>query len=168
MMQMREVQVSDNGISEYDLSAYLCKEFKIKLEDESFYLEYFKSFSVENMDGVLQIKFRENTPYQECFNTGNSKILFLDETSSNFKMDTDFFLLTPKSAKSLNSQFKREKNVYINTSHGFENGEVITISSAIGSVNLKVEISTNLRNDCVLIYSGTLGVNNLTSSKHSY
>jgi len=51
---------------------------------------------------------------------------------------------------------------------GYEERKNITISSVNGSVTLKVNYNDDLRKDCVLIYSGTRGVNNLTTSKHSY
>lgn len=44
---------------------------------------------------------------------------------------------------------------------------MITISSHTGKVTLKVKNDDRVRVDCVLIYSGTKGVNNLTTSKHS-
>lgn len=79
----------------------------------------------------------------------------------------NFFLITPKSPHSLNSQYKREDSVYINSSLGFDEGESITVSSSNGTVSLEVKHNDDLRPDCVLIYSGTKGANNLTSSKHS-
>ena len=51
---------------------------------------------------------------------------------------------------------------------GFIENEIISIESETGSVNLMVKICDDLRDDCVLIYSGTKGVNNLTTSLHSY
>ncbi|MEA2099703.1 MAG: molybdopterin-dependent oxidoreductase, partial [Campylobacterota bacterium] len=44
MMFMDKVRDSKDGISEYDLSAYLCREFDIEIEDEDFYIKHFKSF----------------------------------------------------------------------------------------------------------------------------
>ncbi|MEN8303884.1 MAG: molybdopterin dinucleotide binding domain-containing protein [Campylobacterota bacterium] len=75
--------------------------------------------------------------------------------------------MTPKSATSLNSQFNRQEYVYLHSSLGFKDGSEVVISSLNGRVTLPVKNIDNLREDCVLIYSGTRGVNNLTSSKHS-
>ena len=77
-------------------------------------------------------------------------------------------MITPKSPKSLNSQFSRDDKVYLPSSMGYKTDEIVSISSINGSVKLKVEVNDDLRDDCVLIYSGTKGVNNLTSSLHSY
>jgi Anaerobic dehydrogenases, typically selenocysteine-containing len=83
-------------------------------------------------------------------------------------MEEKLFLLTPKSPKSLNSMFRREKCVYLNSKLGLNEGEEVLISSQNGSVKLRVKLDDDVREDCVLIYSGTCGVNNLTSSKHAY
>ena len=168
MMLMPKVDNINNGISEYDLSVYLSKEFNIPLESEEFYLNYFKNFSIKNIDGDLYVQGREEIPYKDGFNTKNKKFEFLEEFDADFNMRDNLFLITPKSSRSLNSQFNREDNVYLNSSHGFIDNEKILISSSYGSVELKVKISNDIREDCVLIYSGTKGVNNLTSSKQSF
>jgi len=93
--------------------------------------------------------------------------LFLEEYDVRQNAEGELYLITPKSPTSLNSQFKRDAYVYINASHGFKEGEVVEVSSPNGSVELPVKLSEDLRDDTVLIYSGTRGVNNLTSSKHS-
>jgi anaerobic selenocysteine-containing dehydrogenase len=48
MMNMLKVKDTDDGISEYELSAYLCKKFGIELKTETEYIEHFKSFSGNN------------------------------------------------------------------------------------------------------------------------
>ncbi len=167
MSLMPKVADSEYGISEYDLSAYLCKEFGIELESESFYLEHFKNFSVKKMDGLLHVENREEVPYQDGFDTDDGEFAFLEEYEATIQESEKIFLITPKSVTSLNSQFKREESVYMHSSLGYGEGEVVKISSDNGSVELKVKHNDDLRDDCVLIYSGTRGVNNLTSSRHS-
>lgn len=167
IMFMPKVSESEFGISEYDLSAYMCKEFNIELQTEEFYLQYFKNFALQNEDGSWQVKMREETPYKEGLDTDDGEFHFLEEFDQNINLKEKLFLITPKSATSLNSQFKRDNSVYLHSSHGFHEDEIVTITSAKGSVKLKVKIDNDVRDDCVLIYSGTKGVNNLTSSKHS-
>ena len=159
MMFMDKVLDSEDGISEYDLSAFLCNEFGIKIESESFYIEHFKSFKDRDIEDI---------PYKDGFDTDDGEFLFLEEFESDSKSDDKLFLITPKSSKSLNSQFHRESYVYLHTSLGFKEDEEVSISSENGSVKLKVKNSDDLREDTILIYSGTKGVNNLTTSKHSY
>ena len=159
MSNMQKVKECEFGISEYDLSAYLCKEFGIDLKSEDEYLEYFKSFSSRNIDDIA---------YKNGFDTPDGEFLFLEELEIPKIKSDAIYLITCKSPKSLNSQFNREKKVYLNSSFGYKNNELVTISSTNGSVSLHVEVNDDLREDCVLIYSGTKGVNNLTSSLHSY
>lgn len=159
MMFMDKVAHSDFGISEYDLSAFLCNEFGIKIESESFYIEHFKSFKDRDIEYI---------PYKDGFDTDDGEFLFLEEFESDSKSDDKLFLITPKSSKSLNSQFHRESYVYLHPSLGCKDNEEVSISSESGSVKLKVKNSDDLREDTVLIYSGTKAVNNLTTSKHSY
>ncbi|MFA6195070.1 MAG: molybdopterin-dependent oxidoreductase [Sulfurimonas sp.] len=168
MMPMEKVAEVNYGISEYDLTAYLCRAFEISLESEAFYLEHFKSFSVQKTDGTRHVESRNEVPYKNGFDTKDGEFQFLEEFEVDFNMSEKLFLLTPKSFTSLNSQFNRQESVYLHPSLGFNEDEVVTISSACGSVRLKVKYNYDLRNDCVLIYSGTKGVNNLTTSKHSH
>ncbi|EDZ61411.1 molybdopterin oxidoreductase [Sulfurimonas gotlandica GD1] len=168
MMFMNKVAETEIGISEYDLSAYLCNYFNVNIESEEFYLKHFKNFSIEKMDGVYHVKDREEIPYQNGFDTEDGEFLFLDEYENNLEKNEMLNLITMKSDTSLNSQFNRQENVYLNSSLGFIDDEIVKISSTNGSVELKVKLNDDLRDDCVLIFSGTKGVNDLTSSKHSY
>ena len=159
MMFMDKVVDSADGISEYDLSAFLADEFDVKLESEDFYIEHFKSFKTRDIEDVV---------YKNGFDTDDGEFLFLEEFESDSKSDDKLFLITPKSIRSLNSQFHREESVYLNSSLGFDENQEVTISSEVGSVKLKVKLNDDIREDSILIYSGTKGVNNLTTSKHSY
>ncbi|MEA3371464.1 MAG: molybdopterin-dependent oxidoreductase [Campylobacterota bacterium] len=167
MMSMSAVDEINAGISEYELSAFLCEEFGINLESEEFYLSHFKSFAFEKEDGCFEIKNRENTPYKEGFDTDDGKFVYLESYKPFQDENSKLYLITPKSATSLNSQFNREKFVYLHSSLGFKEGSEIVVSSENGEVTLPVKINSDLRDDCVLIYSATEGVNNLTTSKHS-
>lgn len=168
MLEMPQQTISEFGISEYALSAYLCKHFGVSLESEAFYISHFLNQSVQKRDGVRVVENREEIPYQNGFDTDNGEFQFPDEIDVASHNDNKLFLITSKSAKSLNSQFSRETNVYLHSSLGFYEGETIRISSAVGHVDLNVKINDDLRKDCVLIYSGTKGVNMLTTSLQSY
>lgn len=155
------------GISEYDLAKHLCEAFDIELKTQEYYLESFKRFAIKNEDETFVVKDRETIPYKDGFDTQTKEFLFLEEFEKIDSTDNKLHLITPKSQTSLNSQFAREQFVYLHSSLGFESGSTVKISSITGSVNLVVKHNNDLRNDCVLIYSATPGVNNLTSSKHS-
>ena len=167
-LEMPQQIESEYGISEYALSHFLCSSFGIELKDEVYYLEHFKSFAKELEDGSLEVMGRETIPYKDGFDTDDGEFLFLDELEIQKDTDKRLFLITPKSPKSLNSQFKREAYVYLHKSLGFIDDTVVLVTSESGSVKLPVKNSELLREDCVLIYSGVKGLNNLTTSKHSY
>lgn len=167
MSLMPKVAESQYGISEYDLSAHLCKEFGIELKSEDFYIQHFKNLAVKKIDGLLHVENIEEVPYQDGFDTDDGEFAFIEGHESTIQDDKKLFLITPKSVTSLNSQFNREDCLYLHSSLGYNEGEVLRVSSDNGTVELKVKHNDDLRDDCVLIYSGTRGVNNLTSSKHS-
>jgi len=167
MMFMNKVADSNIGISEYELAKYLCGEFDIDLKSEEFYLEYFKSYVIKQSDGFWHVQNRDEIAYENGFDTDDGEFVFLEEFDKRSASKDKLYLITPKSSKSLNSQFDREKYVYLNPALGLLEDEEVIVKSACGSVVLKVKPSENVRKDCVLIYSGTKGVNNLTTSKYA-
>ncbi len=168
LLEMPKVKEVDFGISEYDLAAALCEEFEIDIQSEEEYLRHFKKYAVLNMEGVKEVESREDVPYKEGFDTDDGEFCFMDELDFDMDMENDFFLITPKAKSSLNSQFKREKHAYLHPSLGVKDGEMIEVISDFGSVVLPVKTTEDVRGDCVLIYSGTPGVNNITPDHHSY
>jgi anaerobic selenocysteine-containing dehydrogenase len=168
MMFMDKVLESQDGISEYDLTNHLCREFDIELKSEEFYIKHFKSFAESGNDGEFCVKDREDIPYKDGFDTDDGEFVFLEEFEAHKPDDNKLFLITPKSDTSLNSQFHTKNCVYLHPSLGFLDKERVEITSVCGSVVLEVCLSEDVRKDSVLIYSGTEGVNNLTTSKHSF
>jgi len=156
------------GVSEYELAQFLCKEFDIELQSETEYIQHFRKFSKEQEDGSLLVNKRETIPYQNGFDSDDGEFVFLEEFESLVTNNEKMHLITPKSPKSLNSQFKREEHVYLHPSLGYEEGEEVELFSINASIILNVKHNEDLREDCVLIYSGTKGVNYLTPSQHSY
>lgn len=159
---------SDIGISEYQLARFLCESFGVELKTEQEYIEHFKSFGVVKINGMFEVEERQEIPYQDGFDTDDGEFVFLEEFDALQESEEGMLhLLTSKSPKSLNSQFYRDSKVYLNDSHGIQNNEKIKVSSEFGEVVLDAQILNDLRDDCILIYSGTPGVNKLTSSRHS-
>ena len=167
MMMMNKQLESDVGLSEYELSSYLCDAFKIEIKAEKEYLEHFKNFGVQKINGCFEVEGREDIPYRDGFDTDDGEFIFLEEYEPLVSHMDEKCLITSKSLKSLNSQFQREECVYIHSSLGYKEGTQLKISSDNGTLILRVKHNDNLRDDCVLIYSGTRAVNNLTTSKHS-
>ncbi|MDD2356697.1 MAG: molybdopterin-dependent oxidoreductase [Thiovulaceae bacterium] len=168
MYEMPRQKVSEIGISEYELTKYLCDAFDVSLKNEEDYIAHFRSCAVKNEEGLLEVKGREKIAYENGFTTDNGKFLFLDELDSDRNESDELYLLTCKSATSLNSQFKTVQKVYLHPSLGYEENQLVEVSSSSGTVLLHVAFDERLREDCVLIYSGTNGVNMLTTSKKSY
>lgn len=166
MLKMNKIKEAEYGISEYALSRYLCDTFAVAIEDEEYYLNFFLSHGIEK-DGTLKVKNRESIPYLNGFSTDEEKFLFLEELDFDADFSSDLFLITPKSAKSLNSQFNSDEYVYLHPSLGYDDGEMVIISSVSGSITMKVKHNASLRADTLLIYSGNKMVNVLTSSKRT-
>jgi len=167
LQRMPVVQESRFGISEYALTEMLCKAFDVIIDSEQYYLDHFTAFGKKH-DAQTFVKGRQKIPYANGFETDDEMFEFLDEVDFDFDLENDLFLITSKSAKSLNSQFGREKNVYVHPQMGYLEGQRLRIVSKNGSVELEAVHDERLRPDSVLIYSGTEGVNNLTTSKLSY
>ncbi len=168
MYEMPRQKVSEIGISEYELTKFLCDAFDISLKNEEDYIAHFRSFAAKNEEGILEVKGREQIAYENGFTTDDDEFLFLEELDSDRNESDDLYLLTCKSATSLNSQFKVNDKVYLHPSLGYEENQLVEVSSLSGTVRLHVALDERLRADCVLIYSGTSGINHLTTSKKSY
>jgi anaerobic selenocysteine-containing dehydrogenase len=167
ILRMPGAVETETGISEYALAKALCDTFSIAMKEEAVYLEHFASFG-EEKNKMMRIKGRPEVPYAEGFDTDDGQFCFLEEADFDFDLENDLFLLTPKSAHSLNSQFNRESKVFLHPDAGYDEGARLRVSSPEGSLELEAAHDKRLRKDCVLIYSGTPGVNSLTSAKLSY
>lgn len=167
LLSMPCIRESEVGISEYDLAHAVNEVCGVELKSEADYIGHFTSFG-ELRDGMMKVKGREAIPYKDGFDTDDGQFLFLEELDLGFDLDNDLFLLTAKSPKSLNSQFNRESVAHVSPQSGFLDGQRLRIVSTTGSVELTARHDTRVRSDCVLIYSGTPGVNYLTPSLLSY
>ncbi|WP_345973165.1 molybdopterin-dependent oxidoreductase [Sulfurimonas diazotrophicus] len=167
MLEMPECETGETGISEYALCTALCTAFDVPLESEAYYLEHFLACGEAKDDKTL-VKGREALPYAEGFDTDDGQFLFLEEYDFDFDMEEDYFLVSPKSPRSLNSQFDRESRVFMHPECGFEEGASVRLVSEQGSLELPLAYDDRLLADCVLVYAGTPGVNNLTTSLRSF
>lgn len=165
LQEMPYITSSDIGIGEYDLAKRLCDTFGVVLENEEHYLHHFRSQILLN-EGTGYRPGIPDIPYEEGF--GNGEFVYPDEIDAGFSADEGFFLITVKHARGLNSQFNRPEGVYIHPEAGFEEGTRVRLSSPSGEVTMRVRLDERLRNDCILIYSGTPDANVLTPSLLSY
>ena len=161
MLKMPKIEESSIGISEYDLANYLTEEFKQdSLESEKFYIKYYEDQSKDSL-----INGRDDIAYADEFATDDGKFLLIDEADDDPLEDDGYFLVTAKSSKSLNSQFERETKAFFPLSAGVEVGQSVKLKSKYGEAEFEVDIHDGLRDDTILIYSGTLNVNYLTPNK---
>jgi len=179
IMPMRKVHDVDFGITEYDFTNEILKRLELPmLQAESYYLEYFLD-QCEKFDSCYRSPAHQAIPYQEGFGEdGDEEFNLIEEYHDDFinlkkytrarrrskkeRIISDYWLVTPKSAKSLNTQFKRDNQIVLHPSLGFKEGECIEVSSSYGSIKLYVKHSDRMRNDTVLIPANTHGVNQLT------
>lgn len=165
LQEMGRIFDSKSGISEYDLTKYLCDAFGIEWESESYYLDFFRK-QMDIREGVGYRRDIPEIPYRDGFENGEFE--FLDSIDLDIDSEEGFYLISAKYPKGLNSQFKRADGAYFHPEAGYEEGETVQLVSDAGSVEMRVKHDERLRTDCLLIYSGTPDVNVLTPSYLSY
>jgi anaerobic selenocysteine-containing dehydrogenase len=176
---MHKAIESEIGISEYDFTAELFRRLGLEgLRGEEEYLKEWIDQCRREGEQLLLPDYEE-LPYAEGFGEeGGEEFVFMDDFDDEFEDTrrfrkarklkqrdeeiTEFWLLTPKQNKSLNTQFHRPDRVHVPPSTGLEEGAQVIVSSEHGSVTLRAHIDERLRPDCVLIPAGTPGVNRLT------
>ncbi len=164
--EMHKVLESDIGISEYDFVAAMFERLGLEgLQSEQAYLDLWKQqFATANDYAVLP-DYQE-IPYQEGFGEESDALFaFIDEVEDDFDVETEegeYWLLSPKSAKSLNTQFVRGEKVLLPLNAGYTEGERVRVRSRYGEEQFDVKLSSDLREDCAVIYSGSIGLNKLT------
>jgi formylmethanofuran dehydrogenase subunit B len=176
---MHKVVESEIGISEYDFTRYLYGLFGWDgLESEQYYLDAWLT-QCKKHRGHLVSPAYEPLPYAKGFGReGGEPFHFIDDFQDDFintKRFTKYrkksqakpkeqrlWLLTPKTSKSINTQFVRDDRVVLNPVHGFAEGESVQVSSEHGEGHFRVHNSEYLRADTALITNNTIGVNCLT------
>lgn len=165
--RMSKFRESEIGISEYDLAYELCSHFNLSIPSQQECLNAFYDQMVSK-NGVNYRKNMPDIPYENGFETYSGQFEFMSEFDLVSNNDEELFLLTPKSAKSLNSQFHRSSGIHLHPKCGFSEGEMVKVTSQTGSLEFSVVYDERLRNDCAIIYAGTPGVNTFTPSLLSY
>jgi anaerobic selenocysteine-containing dehydrogenase len=178
---MRKTTSCDYGISEYDFTNTLLQQFGFDtLESEEYYLNFWLDQCEKNGNYHRSPAYQE-IPYADGFGEdGEEEFIFPDEFGDDFiktKQFTrarrkskkeviieDYWLITPKANKALNTQFQRDEHITLHPSLGFEESETIKVFSQWGEQTFKVKNCENMRNDSVLITANAIGVNFLTPS----
>jgi len=179
--QMNKIRESDYGISEYDFTNTLLQKFGFDaLESEKYYLELWLNQCTKEGEYYLSPAYQE-IPYENGFGEdGDEEFIFPDEFGDDFvktkqftrarkkskkeKIIEDYWLISSKGNKSLNTQFQRDNQVVVNPTLGFKDGQEVRVYSAYGEHNFRVKNNEEMREDSISITSNTIGVNFLTPS----
>jgi len=163
--KMHRVVQSEIGISEYDFTKKLFDAFGFEgLESEESYINAWLAQCKEENGNYISPAYEE-LPYQEGFGEeGKDRFEFIEVYDDDFINDEKFWLLTPKTNKALNTQFKRDNKVQLHPSLGYAKGELVRITSEYGTVDLEVVHTENVRENCIIVTNNILGINVLTPS----
>jgi len=176
---MHHVINSEVGISEYDFAEAVISRLGLEpLEEETHYLKHWMDQCQTHNDHAVSPIF-DPLPYADGFGKdGGEEFVFIDEYDDDnepaafrrfrkpkpYVFDGEYWLLTPKSLHALNSQYVRQRSVYLPPSAGFAQGERVRLSNEWGSLELEVVLSDDIHRECALVYVSTPGVNRLTPS----
>ncbi|MRI58851.1 MAG: molybdopterin oxidoreductase, partial [Epsilonproteobacteria bacterium] len=159
---MPKLQENDKALSEYELTKEMFKRFGLgDLEAEETYIEHFTKQLKKRGDYFVLPSFEE-VPYKDGF---EEPFCFIDEVEDEFDYVSEgYYLITPKPKNAINSQFKRDPFLYLPLRSGFKDEDRVIVSSKWGEVEMEVRLLAELRDDCVLAYSGS-AINYVTPPK---
>jgi len=176
---MRKVHDCEYGISEYNFTNTLLQKFGFNaLESEEHYINLWLEQCKKDGDYYVHPAYKE-TPYKDGFGEdGDEEFIFPDEFEDDFiktkqftrarkkskkeVVISDYWLITPKANKALNTQFQRDNKIILNPSLGFNDGEEVKVFSKHGEQNFIVKNCEDMREDSILITANAIGVNFLT------
>jgi len=176
---MKKINHATYGISEYDFTTNLLQKLGFDaLKEEEYYLNLWLEQCEKKENHYLSPAYQE-IPYANSFGEDEDEaFVFIEEYDDDFiktKQFTrarkkskkevavsEYWLISPKAIKSLNTQFNRDNRVILHPSLGFTDGQNIKIYSTYGEHEFMVKNSQTMREDSVLIYANTIGVNFLT------
>ena len=182
--KMHKVLDSEIGISEYDFTKRLFDGFDFsELESEQYYINAWITQCKKQGEQYISPGYEE-IPYEDGFGEdgedGDDEFEFIEDYADDFihtkrftkvrtskknkVSDAKFWLLSPKSNKGLNTQFKRDNKVQIHPECGYSEGEKIRLRSDFGELELEVILNEDIRTNCVVVTNNTLGLNTLTPS----
>ena len=137
-----------NTITEYELTNYLCEKFDLeKLQNEDEIIAYYRDTNPKKESQFDEFEFIEDLDVEPLY---------------KHKKDKNFYLITAKNPKSLNSQFAKDDFVYLNSTHGFNENDEVLINSDHGEAKFIVKINDDIKAGCAFFYAGNKNVNYLT------
>lgn len=176
---MRKIIESNYGITEYQFTSILLKKFRLNiLKSEKEYIEFWLKQC--RKDAIYYISpIYQDIPYKNGFGVAeDEKFEFIDDFDDYFEDNkrltkvrkkskkevnkSEYWLVSPKANNSLNTQFKRDNSITIHHNLGIQSGEEIIAYSKWGEHKFIVKNSYSIREDTVVIYANSIGVNYLT------
>jgi len=178
IQRMNRVLDSDIGISEYNFTQEILKRLnKNPIKSLEYYLDFWLKQAKKKGSKLISPAFQD-IPYRDGFGeNGDDKFEFIDDFYDSFedikalrrfrkKLKTnnnELQLLTPKTDKTLNTQFAYNKPiVQVSSNLGYKNGAKVLVKSLWGELELNIKNSTTLRDDIAVINCGVEEVNKLT------
>jgi len=179
--KMNKVVDSKIGISEYEFTKRLFDAFDFaELESEQYYIDAWLTQCKKQGEQYVSPAY-EAIPYEDGFGEeSDDEFEFIEEYADDFintkrftkirtskknkVEDERFWLLSPKTNKALNTQFNRDNKVQIHSDRGYKEGDKVLLSSEFGTLELEVVLNDDLRSNCLVVTSNTLGLNMLTPS----
>lgn len=171
--KMNKVMDSGIGISEYDFTKRLFDAFGFAgLKSETDYIDAWLTQCQKQDEQYISPGY-EALPYEEGFGIDGDEAFTFDQAyeddlrvAKRFpKVEVDqFWLLSTKANKALNTQFKRNNTVQIHPESGYMEGEKVLLGSEFGALELEVVLNGDLLTNCVVVTNNTLGLNILTPS----
>ncbi len=139
---------NENTITEYELANFLNEEFGFeKLKDEEEILNYYINTKVEDYSFIKKFEFLEELEVESLY----------EKQKKN-----QYYFLTSKRKNSLNSQFKVDNYLYVNPCLGFNNEDEVLLKSPYGQTKIKIKNSEDIKENCVVAYSGNKYANYVT------
>jgi len=179
VIPMRKVIDPSYGISEYHFTQSLLEALELPLlKEEQYYLDVILQQCSKEED-YHRSPAHQAIPYCDGFGEGEDEDFnFIEEYEDDFvktkqftrarkkskkeKIISDYWLVTSKASKSLNTQFKRDDRVTIHPLLGFKEGEWVEVRSPYGTHRFRVKNELTMRLDTILIHANAIGVNFLT------
>jgi len=144
VQKMNKAYDSNIGISEYEFTQEILKRLnKNSIESESYYIDYWLK-QAKKVNGKLINPLFQEIPYKDGFGEDeDEEFEFNDDFYDDFedikalkrfrkklkKNNDSYYLLTPKSNKTLNTQFSIENEyIYLNKNSGISDNEYVKVS----------------------------------------
>lgn len=140
---------SENTINEYDLTKYLFDSFNFQdLISSAEAFEYYKTTEKKDESFIENFEFLDE--------------LEIDNLYEDKKSD-EYYLIFRKRRENLNSQFKSDDYLYINSDCNFNENDEVLASTPYGKSTFKVKFDDDIKKGCIALFAGNKKANYITN-----